>query len=330
MIFEHRKDLRMKLKYIVEKQDHQKKVVDILCGRLGMSRLLSKRIRLYGTLNVNGNHYRMIDPVSEGDCIFISYQEPAVVPPLILEDRDNIKVLFCDEHILVVSKPAGIVTHPTSGHSSGTLTDLFPELKLHPVSRLDRETSGVIILARDPHSHYLLSLQHQNKSIEKDYIGFVHGVFNPREGSIKSSIKRKPDSIMLRCVADDGDTAVTHYETIRSFETLDTSVVKYRLETGRTHQIRVHSLSVGHPLIGDGLYGASSRDNGHYQKSAFLDVVLGRQALHASSITFTHPITKERLTCTAEMPEDMKDLLGRMAMEDSMQFQSEKGGSMTP
>jgi len=306
----------MKFQYIVEKQDHRMKVVDILCGRLGMSRLLSKRIRLYGTLNVNGLHHRMIDPVSEGDCIFVAYQEPTIAPPLVLEDRDDIKVLFCDEHILVVSKPSGIVTHPTSGHASGTLIDLFPELKLHPVSRLDRETSGVIILARDPHSHYLLSLQHQNKSIDKEYIGFIHGIFNPPEGTISAAIKRKPGSSMLRCVADDGDAAVTHYRTVESFGMLDTSVVRYRLETGRTHQIRIHSLFMGHPLIGDGLYGASSNDNSHYQKSAWLDDVLHRQALHAASITFTHPITKERITCTAEMPEDMKALLDRMASEE--------------
>lgn len=299
----------MKLQHIVESQDHQKKVVDILCNSLGMSRLLSKRIRLYGILNVNGVHHRMIDPVSEGDCIFVSYKEPLVEPPVILKDRENIKVLFCDEHILVVSKPSGIVTHPTSGHQTGTLIDMFPETKLHPVSRLDRETSGVIILARDPHSHYLLSLQHQDKTIEKEYIGFVHGVFNPLNGTINASIKRKPNSIMLRCVAEDGDIAITHYVTEKFFPGLDVSIVKYRLETGRTHQIRIHSLSMGHPLIGDGLYGASSIDNGHFQKSKYYDEILGRQALHAHQTTFTHPISKERMSFTAELPEDMNNLI---------------------
>jgi len=308
----------MKLEHIVEKQDHQKRVVDILCSRLGMSRLLTKRIRLYGIVNVNGSHHRMIDPVSEGDCIFISYQEPDIAPPAILTDRENIRILFCDEYILVVAKPSGMVTHPTTGHQTGTLIDMFPEQKLHPVSRLDRETSGVIILARNPHAHYLLSLQHQNKTIKKEYIGFVHGIFDPEEGSIRTSIMRKPGSIMLRCVADDGDTAVTHYETIKTFPRLDTSVVKFRLETGRTHQIRVHALSLGHPLIGDGLYGASSSDNGHYQKSAYLDDVLGRQALHACQITFDHPVTKERLSFTADLPEDMSRLLARMETDESI------------
>ncbi len=307
----------MKLQHIVEKQDHEKRVVDILCSRLGMSRLLAKRIRLYGVLNVNGVHHRMIDPVSEGDCIFVSYQEPSIAPPVVLPDRENIRVLFCDEHILVVAKPSGMVTHPTTGHQTGTLIDMFPEQKLHPVSRLDRETSGVIILARDPHCHYLLSLQHQDKTIKKEYIGFVHGIFNPLAGTISSSIKRKPDSIMLRCVSDDGETAITHYETVKTFPGLDTSVVKFRLETGRTHQIRVHSLSLGHPLIGDGLYGASSMDNAHFQKSSRLDDQLGRQALHACQITFDHPITKDRLSFTADLPDDMANLLAWMEAEES-------------
>lgn len=306
----------MKFHHIAEKSDDKKRVVDILCGRFGMSRLLTKRIRLYGVLHVNGFHHRMIDPVSEGDRIDISYQEPVVAPPAVLPDRENIRVLFCDDHILVVSKPSGMVTHPTTGHQTGTLIDMFTEEKLRPVSRLDRETSGVLILARDPHSHYLLSLQHQNKTIKKEYIAFVHGIFEPLSGTIRSPIKRKPDSIMLRCVSADGETAVTHYETIRSFSNLDTSIVRFELETGRTHQIRVHALSLGHPLIGDGLYGATSRDNASFQKSVYLDGVLNRQALHASRIIFDHPVTKERLSFAAEWPDDMKSLLIRMETDD--------------
>ncbi len=302
----------MKLEHIVDDKNHNKRVVDILCNTLGMSRLLTKRIRLYGTLDVNGVHYRMVDPVNSGDCISLTYNEPLIAAPSVLEDRNNIKILFCDDYIVVVSKPSGIVTHPTSGHKSGTLTDIFSEVKLHPVSRLDRETSGVMLLARDPHCHYQLSLQHQNKSIEKEYIGFTHGIFNPLNGTINEPLKRKPDSIMLRCISPEGDIAITHYETKEIFAELDTSVVSFILETGRTHQIRVHALSRNHPLIGDGLYGASSNDNMHYQKSAFLDNVLGRQALHASRITFSHPMTKERLTFMASIPEDMNNLLNDM------------------
>ncbi|MHB1485398.1 MAG: RluA family pseudouridine synthase [Saccharofermentanales bacterium] len=302
----------MKLSHIVDNKDNKKRVVDILCGTLGMSRLLTKRIRLYGILTVNEIHHRMIDTVSEGDRIFLSYKEPLVPHEIQVADRDNIKVLFCDEYLVVVSKPSGIVTHPTTGHQTGTLTDLFSELKLHPVSRLDRETSGVIIFARDPHSHYKLSKQHQDKTMEKEYLGIVHGIFDPLSGTIDEPIKRAPDSIMLRCIDPSGDIAVTHYQTIRTFPDYDTSIVKFHLETGRTHQIRVHSLHRGHPLIGDGLYGASSKENGHYQKSAFLDDILGRQALHAASVTISHPMTGERMTFTADMPEDMVKLINLM------------------
>lgn len=309
----------MKLNHIVESKDNQKRVVDILCGTLGMSRLLAKRIRLYGILTVNDKHFRMIDLASEGDRIFLSYKEPLITPVINLPDRENIKVLFCDEYLVVVSKPSGIVTHPTTGHQSGTLTDLFGEVKLHPVSRLDRETSGVIIFARDPHSHYKLSRQHQDKTMKKEYIGFIHGIFDPLSGTINEPIKRAPDSIMLRCVDSEGDISVTHYETIRTFPHISTSIVRFCLETGRTHQIRVHSLHNGHPLIGDGLYGASSKDSGHFQKSAYLDDVLGRQALHAECVTIFHPRTGERMTFKADFPEDMVNLINRMESDESIQ-----------
>lgn len=299
----------MKLMHTVDDSDNKKRLTDVLCDTLGMSRLLVKRIRIYGEVTVNGAHYRMIDPVHAGDVVHLLYKEPDIKEDRIIKDRGDIKVLFCDEHLLIVSKPSGIVTHHTSNHQSNTLLDFFDDLKLHPVSRLDRETSGIIILARDPHSHYRLSMQHQNKTMEKEYTAINHGIFPFDSGIINAPIKRKPHSIMLRCVAPDGDVAITHFRTIKKFAELDVSIVKFRLETGRTHQIRVHSLFCNHPIIGDGLYGASSNDNRHYQKSAFLDAEIGRQALHASYVAFNHPVSNERLEFTDEIPTDMKNLV---------------------
>ncbi|MHB1453634.1 MAG: RluA family pseudouridine synthase [Saccharofermentanales bacterium] len=299
----------MILTHRVSPGDNGKRVVDILRSTVGMSGLLTKRIRLYGTMTVNGIPSRMIDPAFTGDDISMTYREREVSEPEIVEGRSGIGILYSDRNIIIVVKPAGMVTHPTSNHQSGTLTDHFPELVLHPVSRLDRETSGIILIARDPHAHYSLALQHKNLIMKKEYLGIQHGIFNPASGVIDAPIKRRDNTIMLRCVSPDGAAAVTRYETVEKFLNVGASLVRFSLETGRTHQIRVHSLYAGHPIIGDGLYGASSNENAHYQRSGFLDHEISRQALHAASITFDHPITGQKLHFESPMPEDMALLL---------------------
>ncbi|MHB8961777.1 MAG: RluA family pseudouridine synthase [Saccharofermentanales bacterium] len=306
----------MKLTHQVTTEDNGKRVVDILNGTVGMSRLLVKRIRLYGTMTVNDIPSRMIDPAYAGDMIHMTYRESKVPEPDNVSGRAGIGILYSDKNILVVSKPAGMVTHPTSNHQSGTLTDHFQELVLHPVSRLDRETSGIILIARDPHSHYSLALQHKNNIMKKEYLGIQHGIFNPENGRVDAPIRRRADTIMLRCVAPDGAIAITRYETIEKFPDVGASLVKFTLETGRTHQIRVHSLYMGHPIIGDGLYGASSNENAHYQKSGFLDNEIHRQALHAAYLTFDHPITGKRMHFEAPLPDDMEALLRKIRQND--------------
>ena len=306
----------MILSHQVTQKDNGKRVVDILNGTFGMSRLLTKRIRLYGTMTVNGIPCRMIDPAHTGDAIHMTYRENDAAEPETVSGRAGIDILYSDRYILVVVKPAGMVTHPTSNHQSGTLTDHFPELMLHPVSRLDRETSGIILIARDPHSHYTLALQHKNNTMKKEYLGIQHGIFSPENGRIDAPIRRRANTIMLRCVAPDGAAAITRYETIGKFPNVGASLVKFSLETGRTHQIRVHSLYLGHPIIGDGLYGASSNENAHYQKSGFLDRVIHRQALHAAYLTFDHPITGDRMFFEAPMPDDMESLLREIRQMD--------------
>lgn len=306
----------MNLSHQVSSDDNGRRVVDILRSTVGMSGLLTKRIRLYGTMTVNGIPSRMIDPAFTGDNIYITYRELEVSEPVTVKGRAGIGILYSDKNILVVVKPAGMVTHPTSNHQSGTLTDHFSELVLHPVSRLDRETSGIILIARDPHSHYSLALQHKSLVMKKEYLGIQHGIFNPLSGLIDAPIKRRDNTIMLRCVSPDGAAALTRYETIEKFTNVDASLVKFSLETGRTHQIRVHSLYMGHPIIGDGLYGSSSNENAHYQKSGFLDREISRQALHAVSVAFNHPISGEEMHFEAPVPEDMKLLLQKIRLLD--------------
>lgn len=303
----------MRILHIAEIYDDGKRLSDVLSENLGMSRLLIKKIRLYGTVTVNGNFHRMIDAVRYKDEILLTYDEPENKEPLNISERNGIRILFSDEHLVIMSKPPGIVTHPTSNHQSNTLLDNFKDIRLHPVSRLDRETSGIIVMARNPHCHYRLSLQHQNKTIVKRYIAVNHGIFPFPSGAIIAPIKRKPNSIMLRCVSSDADEAVTEFCEIKKYTELNTSVNEFILKTGRTHQIRVHSLFCNKPIIGDGLYGACSNDNRHYQKSSFLDEKIKRQALHASYICFDHPITGDKIELNDPLPEDMVNLINLMA-----------------
>ena len=307
-------------------QDDGKRVVDILRGTVRMSGLLTKRIRLYGSMTVNGHPARMIDPAYAGDEIAVSYRESALPEPETVLERGGVGILYSDRHILVMTKPAGMVTHPTSHHQSGTLTDHFPELNLHPVSRLDRETSGILLIARDPHAHHSLALQHKDQTMKKEYLGIHHGIFDPPDGCIDAPIRRRADTIMLRCVAPDGAPATTMYRTIECFSHVGASLVRFVLGTGRTHQIRVHSLYMGHPIVGDGLYGASSNENAHYQRSGYLDREIARQALHAAAIEFIHPISGERMEFLAPLPEDMENLLTCIRRVDRSDGRPMEGG----
>ncbi len=307
----------MIINHIACEKDNGKRLADVLSENFGMSRLLIKKMRLYGTVRVNNNFHRMIDPVYSNDNIILTFNEPEHKEPTNIDERNGIKILFSDEYIIVMSKPSGIVTHPTSTHQCNTLLDNFNDIKLHPVSRLDRETSGIIVMARNPHCHYRLSLQHQEKSIIKKYVAINHGFFPFPVGNIIAPIKRKPDSIMLRCVSPDGDEAITEFSELTRFENLNTSVNEFILKTGRTHQIRVHSLFCNTPVIGDGLYGASSHDNGHYQKSSFLDSEISRQALHACYVSFLHPMTGERIEISDPIPDDMQNLIKLMETHEN-------------
>jgi 23S rRNA pseudouridine1911/1915/1917 synthase len=306
----------MKYTLEIKPSDHNKKLMDVLAHTVGMSRLLIKKIRLYGQVIVNGHHHRMIDPVCAGDFVILKYMDDPLAHPAKISDRGDIRVLYSDEHLFILDKPAGMVTHHTSLHQSNTLLDHFSDMQLHPVSRLDRETSGIILIARDPHTHYRLSLQQQSQKIKKIYTAVNYGIFPFCDGSILAPIKREPASKMLRCVAHDGSRAETSFKCLQSFPKTDVSVNQFRIHTGRTHQIRIHSLFCGHPIVGDGLYGPCSRENHHLQKSSHLDSIIGRQALHASRIAFSHPITGEKLEIHSDLPPDITDLIRHIQEEE--------------
>ncbi len=294
----------MQMHITVLSDENGKKIYDILRDRLQMSNLLCKRIRLYGELYLNGFPARMIAQAEEGDDILIIYDDAEGI--IHTKPDTDIKIYYEDEWIIVCEKPGNLVTHPSWQHMDDSLLQRLCDTRLHPIMRLDRETSGLIVIAKNGYAHNTVS---KNK-MEKEYIGIVYGAFEPEEGTIDLPIGRDENSIMIRIVREDGHPSVTHYKTLRALPERNLSVVSYKLETGRCHQIRVHSRHLGHPLVGDGLYGPRSND---FPDPDMLHIEnedkISRQALHACKLGFYHPITNEWMEFFSEMPSDMQALL---------------------
>lgn len=288
----------MEIIYLVTHADHGMRAVDVLTSRAGLSRLQTKRIRLYGELLNNDRHWRMIDAVSAGDRLVArTAEDHDARPPL--RRPESIGFIFEDDWLAVLNKPAGLVVHPTFKHEKGTLTDLLSDFSLHPVSRLDRDTSGLVMIAKNGHAHYVLS---QNR-MKKIYLAVVHGQMPSQSGSIDAPIARAPDSLIRRLVADPGLPASTNYTVMTYNFVHDLSVVRFELVTGRTHQIRVHSQHVGCPLVGDTLYGIEP------DRWTSIDQQMGRQALHAIELIFNHPRTGETIRLQAPLPFDFRQLI---------------------
>lgn len=211
-------------------------------------------------------------------------------------------IVYEDAHILVVNKPAGIAAIPSRHHPNGTIANglLYHYKKndikatVHVVTRLDKDTSGLMLIAKSQHCHSLLSLAQREYAIKRTYQAIVCGNLKDNAGTINQPIGRQPDSIIKRQVREDGQEAITHFTVLE--RTNNKSKVKINLETGRTHQIRVHFATMDHPLVGDDLYDGKLAG-------------MNRQALHCSYIAFYHPYTGEKVQFQAPIPLDMKELM---------------------
>ena len=251
----------------------------------------------------NGIWSYVNEPLHVGDTLQIHIEEN--------EGSDNIvpneiplSILYEDKDILVIDKPANMPIHPSINHYEQTLANgvlWYYTAQQIPytfrcITRLDRDTTGVTLLVKHMLSASVLSKAMQQKQIQKEYLALCDGV-TPEEGTIDAPICRAADSVIERCVDfENGDSAVTRF--VREWTNGQISLVRLKPETGRTHQIRVHMKHIGHPLLGDFLYHP-----GNYS--------MNRQALHCASLTFTHPITGEKLTINAKLPDDMQQLLSQ-------------------
>ena len=314
----------VELTYEVQPDDNGQRAVDVLTRRTGMSRLMSKKIRLYGELLCNGKHHRMIDPVCTGDRIVARYDAGAANPDMQpqtkrfqsaeLRQVPGVAFRYLDEWILAAAKPAGMVTHPTYLHETGSLTDLLADTPLHPVSRLDRDTTGIVLIARNGHAHHVIS----RHIMKKTYLALLHGRFPAASGLINAPIQRAPGSMMLREISRNGASARTIWQELRYFAASDISLVRFELLTGRTHQLRLHSQACGCPIVGETLYGRVTVPD-RQERARFLDQwdrLAGHQALHAASLRFYHPISLKAMQVTAPLPASFQHLLAVLRVQE--------------
>lgn len=287
----------MKLEYLVSNKLY-KNINDILSIEFKISTRLRNKLIKYKQIFLNGKNVDSRTTINIGDKLVVNFNYE--------EDNSNIlpkklplDIIYEDEWLLVINKSAGIAVHPSILHYDDSLSNAvryyFDQIglkkKIRPVNRLDLNTSGIVVFAKCEYIQECLSLQMRNGIFKKEYLCLVQGFLDKKEGVINLPIARKDGSIIERCINNNGKESITHYKVLEEFKNY--SLVMCNLQTGRTHQIRVHMQAIGHPLIGDTLYGESSN-------------FISRQALHSYKIYFIHPITNKAIEIIAKLPEDIK------------------------
>ncbi|MFD0620419.1 RluA family pseudouridine synthase [Paenibacillus sp. GCM10027629] len=309
--------------YIVPPSEEGMLLKTILSNRLMVSRKLMSRLKLteHG-ITVNGERRYISVRVQAGDCVQIRMEQEQSDD--ILPQPIDFTIIYEDEHLLVVHKEPGIIVHPTHGHYMNTLANGVVHYwqqqgwnyRFRPVHRLDQETSGVLAIAKNPYIHQHISEQMIAGQVDKQYLAFVHGIPDPQYGTIEGPIDRDPESPHVRIVTPTGYASTTHYTTLESYKSPAGAKIQLKLETGRTHQIRVHMQSIGCPLIGDKMYKFLVLvDEDTDVKAKALDARMDRHALHAWKLGLTHPITKQWMEFTAELPNDLQQLQDAMQNE---------------
>jgi 23S rRNA pseudouridine1911/1915/1917 synthase len=291
-----------------------------------------------GRVTVNGTHvHRVATRLANGDIVRVAVPEARDTPSPAAEDVP-LEILYEDTELLVVSKAPGVVVHPTYKHSAGTLMNALlwyarswpSPLRPSIVGRLDKLTSGLVIVAKTPSTHAVLQRAWSSDRCTKDYLALVYGRVNPARGRIDLRLRRDPTDRRRVIASDDmGAASLTAYERIGRSPAARgrLSLLRCRLLTGRTHQIRVHMAARGWPIVGDAVYGAP-----RWKEIAASDVrnyvrQFPRQALHAWCITFAHPVTGDAIRVQAPVPADLVELLGMAGVERALGDQDESRDS---
>ncbi len=278
-----------------------------LSGKTGISRNNVQNRIADGLVRVNGRASKANYLLKEGDRIFLDPVEPQTTD--ILPEDIPLSILYEDADVLVVDKPKGMVVHPAAGHLSGTLVNAIMfhcgselsgingEIRPGIVHRIDKDTTGALVICKNDAAHVSLAEQMKVHSITRKYVGIVHGRFREAAGTVDAPIGRDPRDRKRMCVTDkNARHAITHYEVLRLYR--EFSYMRFTLETGRTHQIRVHMKHIGHPILGDEVYGPAK-----------CPYRLTGQTLHAEMIGFIHPTTGKYIEVFAPLPAYFSHLL---------------------
>lgn len=291
----------MKLEYVVNNLSKYETVKQILKEEFLLSDRLIIKLKHAKQIYLNNNCAFVNQKLEIGDNILVNLDFEETCDNIVPTKMD-LDILYEDDGLLIINKPPFMPIHPSMDHYEDSLSNgvkyYFDSIglkrKIRPVNRLDKNTSGIVIFARNEYIQECLVKQMKSNIFEKEYIAIVNGIIDKKEQIIEAPIARKENSIIERCVNSNGDNAITIIKLLKVYDNY--SLIKCILKTGRTHQIRVHTSYISHPILGDDLYGSKSDK-------------INRQALHAQKISFIHPITKNKIEIEAKIPKDIENLI---------------------
>lgn len=293
---------KQKYNYLVWSVEKEEVLKKVLIEEMGISLRMISELKSRRAVNVNGTLRFNHEPVHVGEIITVDLGENRSEYGL---EEGVVDVIYEDEDIVAVNKSPFIVVHPTGTHLTGTLLNYMESWfrqngileKVRFISRLDRDTSGILLIAKNRYAHHRMSQAHQDMMMQKTYVALIEGKMKRKEGEINAPIGRRENDGIKREVMEDGQTAITKYRVLKEGEKF--SLVELTPVTGRTHQLRCHMAYIGYPLIGDSLYGGNME-------------YMNRQALHSVTLEFFSPRKEEKIYLKAELPQDMQELVNRL------------------
>ncbi|WP_423893321.1 RluA family pseudouridine synthase [Filifactor alocis] len=293
---------KQKYNYLVWSVEKEEVLKKVLIEEMGISLRMISELKSRRAVNVNGTLRFNHETVHVGEIITVDLGENRSEYGL---EEGFVDVIYEDEDIVAVNKSPFIVVHPTGTHLKGTLLNYMESWfrqngileKVRFISRLDRDTSGILLIAKNRYAHHRMSQAHQAMMMQKTYVALIEGKMKRQEGEINAPIGRRENDGIKREVMEDGQTAITKYKVLKEGEKF--SLVELTPVTGRTHQLRCHMAYIGYPLIGDSLYGGNME-------------YMNRQALHSVTLEFFSPRKEEKIYLKAELPQDMQELVNRL------------------